>query len=110
VVAQYEAILALGSLPSPAASTSLLKTLLDTRCFFRVRMEAAYAIARCAIPQTDWVGLLHLTKTFQHKYCYPPTHATTFRLSDATIPCMPKPNDFSSLAEYYLQKVSEDAF
>lgn len=105
VVAQYEAILALGSLPSPAASTSLLKTLLDTRCFFRVRMEAAYAIARCAIPQTEWVGLLHLTKTFQHKYCYPPTHATTFRLSDATIPCMPKPNDFSSLAEYYLQKV-----
>ncbi|KAK3839214.1 MAG: hypothetical protein JOS17DRAFT_670950, partial [Linnemannia elongata] len=104
VVAQYEAILALGSLPSPAASTSLLKTLLDTRCFFRVRMEAAYAIARCAIPQTEWVGLLHLTKTFQHKYCYPPTHATTFRLSDATIPCMPKPNDFSSLAEYYLQK------
>ncbi|KAH7057737.1 hypothetical protein BKA57DRAFT_385108, partial [Linnemannia elongata] len=104
VVAQYEAILALGSLPSPAASTSLLKTLLDTRCFFRVRMEAAYAIARCAIPQTEWVGLLHLTKTFQHKYCYPPTHATTFRLSDPTIPCMPKPNDFSSLAEYYLQK------
>ncbi|KAG0279219.1 hypothetical protein BGZ95_001952 [Linnemannia exigua] len=108
VVAQYEAILALGSLPSPAASTSLLKTLLDTRCFFRVRMEAAYAIARCAIPQTEWVGLLHLTKTFQHKYCYPPTHATTFRLSDATIPCMPKPNDFSSLAEYYLQKVRQD--
>ncbi|KAF9948419.1 hypothetical protein BGZ72_009665 [Mortierella alpina] len=104
VVAQYEAILALGSLPSPAASTSLLKTLLDTRCFFRVRMEAAYAIGRCALPQTDWVGLLHLTKTFQHKYCYSPTHSTTFQSPDGTIPCMPKPNDFSSLAEYYVQK------
>ncbi|KAI8597334.1 hypothetical protein EDD21DRAFT_327148, partial [Dissophora ornata] len=104
VVAQYEAIQALENLPSPAASTSLLKTLLDTRCFFRVRMEAAYAIARCATPQTDWVGLLHLTKTFQHKYCYPPTHATNFQSPDGTIPCMPKPNDFSSLAEYYVQK------
>ncbi|KAF9285687.1 hypothetical protein BGZ68_003650 [Mortierella alpina] len=104
VVAQYEAILALGSLPSPAASTSLLKTLLDTRCFFRVRMEAAYAIGRCALPQTDWVGLLHLTKTFQHKYCYSPTHSTTFQSPDGAIPCMPKPNDFSSLAEYYVQK------
>ncbi|KAG0202210.1 hypothetical protein BGX28_005202 [Mortierella sp. GBA30] len=104
VVAQYEAILALGSLPSPAASTSLLKILLDTRCFFRVRMEAAFAIAKCAIPQTDWVGLLHLTKTFQHKYCYPPTHSTTFQSPDGTIPCMPKPNDFSSLAEYFVQK------
>ncbi|KAG0354057.1 hypothetical protein BGZ54_001872, partial [Gamsiella multidivaricata] len=104
VVAQYEAILALGRLPSPAASTSLLKTLLDTRCFFRVRTEAAHAIARCAVPQTDWVGLLHLIKTFQHKYCYPPTHATNFQSPDGTIPCMPKPNDFSSLAEYYIQK------
>jgi len=107
VVAQYEAILALGRLPSPAASTSLLKTLLDTRVFFRVRMEAAYSIARCSIPQTDWVGLLHLTKTFQYKHCYPPTHITDFQSPDGTIPCMPKPNDFSSIAEYYVQKVSQ---
>ena len=105
VVAQYEAILALGSLPSPAASTSLLKTLLDTRCFFRVRMEAAYAVAKCAGAATEWVGLLHLIKTFQQRYCYPSMHITTFQDPNSTIPCMPKPNDFSSLAEYYVQKV-----
>ncbi|KAI1321818.1 hypothetical protein EDD11_000094 [Mortierella claussenii] len=104
VVAQYEAIMALAFVSSATASTSLLKTLLDTRCFFRVRAEAAYGIARCATAKTDWVGLLHLTKTFQHKFCYPPTHSTTFESPDGTIPCMPKPNDFSSLAEYYVQK------
>ncbi|KAG0100029.1 hypothetical protein BGZ93_004620 [Podila epicladia] len=107
VVAQYEAIRALSDVPSQAASTTLLKTLLDNRCFFRVRMESAYAIAKCAIPDTNMVGLVHLVKTFQHRYCYPPTHSTTFLAEDGTmgsIYCMPKPNDFSSLAEYYVQK------
>ncbi|KAF9409000.1 hypothetical protein BGZ94_002120, partial [Podila epigama] len=107
VVAQYEAIIALGNDPSAAASTSLLKTLLDNRCFFRVRMEAAHAMAKCAVPETNMVGLLHLVKTFQNRFCYPPTHSTTFLAPDGTIGsiyCMPKPNDFSSLTEYYVQK------
>ncbi|RUS23026.1 hypothetical protein BC937DRAFT_93382, partial [Endogone sp. FLAS-F59071] len=105
-VAQYEAIEALKAQPSVTASTSLLRALMDQKCFYRIRMEAAYALAKCATPELDWVGLLQLTKAFQKRFCYP---SSTFadQVSEGEIPvlpCIPKPNNFSSLTEYFIQK------
>ncbi|OZJ04517.1 hypothetical protein BZG36_02242 [Bifiguratus adelaidae] len=104
VVAQYDALQALSSMPSLPTSTSLLRALLDPKCFYRIRMEAAYTLAKCATPALRWVGLLQLTKTFQRSFCYS-TAADSF--ADDELPivvCVPKPNDFSTLTEYYVQK------
>ncbi|RUP51965.1 LOW QUALITY PROTEIN: hypothetical protein BC936DRAFT_144128 [Jimgerdemannia flammicorona] len=105
-VAQYEAIEALKAQPTLTASTSLLRALMDQKCFYRIRMEAAYALAKCATPELEWVGLLQLTKAFQKRFCYQ-SSASTGHVPEGEIPvlpCIPKPNNFSSLTEYFVQK------
>ncbi|KAL1919293.1 uncharacterized protein VTP21DRAFT_1986 [Calcarisporiella thermophila] len=117
VVAQVDAVRALGTMPSTACSTTLVKAMMDPKCFYRIRMDAAFSLAKCAIAQTDWIGLFHLTKAFQARYCYAPVSQGVSELEGngyssfydselrrACVPCVPKSNDFSSLTEYFLQK------
>ncbi|KAK9711008.1 hypothetical protein K7432_008112, partial [Basidiobolus ranarum] len=106
VVAQIEAIEALSNCPSPATSTSLMRTMMDPKCFYRIRMEGAFALAKCAIPQLDWIGLHHLFKIFQKRYCY----ASTTSDGDGDIAIVPKPNNFSGFTEYFVQKAIVAAF
>ncbi|PIA16200.1 Bromodomain-domain-containing protein [Coemansia reversa NRRL 1564] len=69
VVAQLEAVDALQHLPSAAASTTLMRTVMDARVFYRVRVDAALALARFATPQLGWIGLHHLVKIYKRRYC-----------------------------------------
>ncbi|KAH8552281.1 hypothetical protein BGW37DRAFT_304462 [Umbelopsis sp. PMI_123] len=111
VVAQYEALEALKTMPSPMTSTSLLRAIMDQRCFYRIRMQAATALARCARPDINWIGLLQLTKIFQKKYCFTPANEDAF--IDPVLPmvqCIPRPNNFSNLVDYFLQKAVVAAF
>ncbi|KAM3578379.1 hypothetical protein VKS41_009125 [Umbelopsis sp. WA50703] len=111
VVAQYEALEALKTMPSPMTSTSLLRAIMDQRCFYRIRMQAATALARCAMPDLNWVGLLQLTKIFQTKYCFPPHNEDAF--VDPVLPmvqCIPRPNNFSNFVDYFVQKAIVAAF
>ncbi|KAI8388692.1 Bromodomain-containing protein [Radiomyces spectabilis] len=111
VVAQHEAIEALKHMPSFPTSTSLLRALMDPKCFYKIRMEAAYALASCATPSLDWVGLLQLNKMFQKRYCFPV--GSSHMEVDDDIPmelAIPKPNNFSNLPEYFLQKAVVIAF
>lgn len=125
VVAQLEAVHALARLQTSIVSSSLAKTVLVTNYFYRVRMEAAMALVavgtwclssfsslRLPSLQTckrelNYVGLFYLFKVFQTRYCFEPEHESTdafhFR-------CIPRPNDFSDLAEYHLRKVSGWSF
>ncbi|KAI9315007.1 hypothetical protein BX666DRAFT_1965766 [Dichotomocladium elegans] len=111
VVAQYEALHALKRMPSLQTSTSLLRALLDPKCFYKIRMDAAYTLASCALPELDWVGLLQLNKVFYRRFCF---SLNSSRVDmDDTIPvtlAIPRPNNFSNLPDYFLQKSMVIAF
>ncbi|CAO3616923.1 unnamed protein product [Cunninghamella echinulata] len=112
VVAQHEAICALQHMPSLQTSTSLLRALLDSKCFYKIRMESAYALASCANPNLNWVGLLQLGKMFNQRYCFPTTSSHEMDV-DEDIPlslAIPKPNNFSSIPDYFIQKAVIIAF
>ncbi|KAK9727982.1 hypothetical protein K7432_001434 [Basidiobolus ranarum] len=83
-----------------------MRTMMDPKCFYRIRMEGAFALAKCAIPQLDWIGLHHLFKIFQKRYCY----ASTTSDGDGEIAIVPKPNNFSVFTEYFVQKAIVAAF
>ncbi|KAI9488830.1 hypothetical protein BDB00DRAFT_25073 [Zychaea mexicana] len=116
VVAQYEAVSALKRMASLQTSTSLLRALLDPKCFYKIRMEAAYALSSCAKPELHWVGLLQLNKMFQRRFCFP-LPPSYMDIDDDNkhhhLPItrvIPKPNDFSNLGDYFLQKAAVVAF
>ncbi|XP_055962233.1 transcription initiation factor TFIID subunit 2 isoform X2 [Mercurialis annua] len=91
VVAQAQAIAALEALPQLSFSVvnSLNNFLGDSKAFWRVRIEAAFALANTASEESDWSGLLHLVKFYKS------------RRFDATIG-LPKPNDFHDFPEYFV--------
>lgn len=108
-------------MPSPIVSSNLTKTVLVSNYFFRIRMEATLALIsvscsasfcqntieldlpeQCATKAQNYLGLFHLFKLFQSRYCFEPEVETQdpfgFR-------CIPKTNDFRDVTEYYLKKV-----
>ncbi|KAM5571088.1 transcription initiation factor TFIID subunit 2 [Rosa sericea] len=89
VVAQAQAIAMLESLPQLPFSVvnALNNFLIDSKAFWRVRIEAAFALANTASEDTDWAGLLHLVTFYKS------------RRFDANIG-LPKPNDFHDIPEY----------
>ncbi|KAK9365648.1 hypothetical protein V1509DRAFT_655322 [Lipomyces kononenkoae] len=92
VVAQYECIKYFADAkPSPIYSTILVRTLMDRRYYYGIRMEAALTLAKYAIPELDWIGRYHLLKAFQVMFCFP----------DSLIP---EANEFSDFTTYFLQK------
>ena len=55
-----------------------------------------------AVPSIDYLGLFYLLKLYQTRFCFPPPEET---LDPFQIHCVPKPNDFSDMPEYFLQLV-----
>ncbi|KAJ2611663.1 hypothetical protein H4S08_003050 [Coemansia sp. RSA 1365] len=102
VVAQLEAVDALQHLPSAAASTTLMRTVMDARVFYRVRVDAALALARFATPQLGWIGLHHLG-SYHGKS---PSNQTPLEDPDdepLLAPRLPRPNNFANIGEYFTQ-------
>ena len=96
-------------MPSLPTSTSLLRALLDSKCFYKIRMEAAYALAKGGGGDNNWVGLHQLYKMFQNRYCFAPSGGAIPEDDDAEDPltwtqAIPKPNNFSNLGDYFVQK------
>ncbi|KAE8675596.1 Transcription initiation factor TFIID subunit 2 [Hibiscus syriacus] len=91
VVAQAQAITSLESLPelSFPVLKALNNFLTDTKAFWRVRIEAAFALASTSSEETDMAGLQHLVKFYKS------------RRFDTDIG-LPKPNDFSDFPEYFV--------
>ncbi|TIB11129.1 hypothetical protein E3P92_02992 [Wallemia ichthyophaga] len=101
VVAQLEAVHALKSIPSKLVSTQLTRTVLVTNYFFRIRMEAAMVLHTCATPELDYVGMFHLFKIFQSRFCYPPPQEI---MDPFGFKCIPLANNFDDLSEYFVRK------
>ncbi|XP_060205603.1 transcription initiation factor TFIID subunit 2 isoform X2 [Lycium barbarum] len=91
VVAQAQAIATLESLPqlSFAVVNALNNFLCDSKAFWRIRIEAAFALASTASEETDWAGLTHLVAFYKT------------RRFNANIG-LPKPNDFRDFPEYFV--------
>lgn len=110
---------ALSRQPNPIVSSTLTKTVLVTNYFHRIRAEAAIALVnvgvcdsfqknirmnfnpQCATRRLDYIGLFHLFKLFL-RYCYEPEDPNQDLFSHKYVP---RPNDFSDLAEYFVRKV-----
>lgn len=92
VVAQYEAVTFFSSQPPNAIHSSiLLRTLIDRRYFYGIRILAAFGIATCAVEQLKFLGKFHLIKAFQTMFCFPGS-------------LVPKANDFRDFPNYLVQK------
>ncbi|KDQ63029.1 hypothetical protein JAAARDRAFT_29020 [Jaapia argillacea MUCL 33604] len=100
VVAQLEALHALAKQPNAIVSSTLTRTVLVSNYFFRIRCEAAAALVTCAIRRLDFLGLFHLFKLFL-RYCYEPDDQDQDLF---TYTYVPRPNDFSDIAEYFVRK------
>ncbi|CAG8459201.1 19550_t:CDS:10 [Racocetra persica] len=94
VIAHYEAIKALSKKPSRACSTTLMRTIRDWRYYYRIRMDAALAMAKCATNDLDFIGISQLMKIYETDYCERRIEGGFF----------PKINDFSDWEEYYVQR------
>ncbi|KAJ2156501.1 hypothetical protein GGF46_005146 [Coemansia sp. RSA 552] len=111
VVAQLDAVDALQHQPpSAAASTTLMRTVMDARVFYRVRVDAALALARFATQDLDWIGLHHLVRIYKRRYCVPPGSDGSDGSDgsgdseDLLAPRLPRPNNFANIGEYFTQK------
>ncbi|KAA1114250.1 hypothetical protein PGT21_001821 [Puccinia graminis f. sp. tritici] len=101
VVAQLEAVRALKTLPSKVVSSHLCRVVLISEYFFRIRIEAVLALVSCATSRCGFLGLFHLLKLFQSRYCYPPQVEPD---SPWHIRAIPKPNQFDNFADYFIRK------
>ncbi|KAG1893915.1 uncharacterized protein F5891DRAFT_1256836 [Suillus fuscotomentosus] len=100
VVAQLEAVNALAKQSTAIISSTFTKTVLVSNYYYRIRCEAAMALVHCAIRKLDFLGLFHLFKLFL-RYCYDPEDPNQDLFAHTYVP---KPNDFSDLAEYFVRK------
>jgi transcription initiation factor TFIID subunit 2 len=92
VVAHLEAIQRLSQLnPTHLLSSVFVRTLMDSRYFYGVRVEAAKALVNCAGEQLDRIGLFHLKMAFRTLFCQEGKAGMT------------KPNDFSDLRLYRIR-------
>ncbi|RCK67678.1 Transcription initiation factor TFIID subunit 2 [Candida viswanathii] len=93
IEAQLEAIRYFGELEktNKVYCTALVRTLMDDRYFYGVRIAAAQALADCSNEGNDFIGAGYLLKAYKHLYCFP----------DSTIP---RSNDFGDFRSFMLQK------
>ncbi|CCH43782.1 Transcription initiation factor TFIID subunit 2 [Wickerhamomyces ciferrii] len=82
--------------PSTLYSSILLRTLLDSRYYYGVRLEAAKGMAKYAKEKSNWIGLKHLLTAFKRLYCF----------ENSSIPF---PNEFSDFPSYFLKKAIPEA-
>ncbi|WVF68463.1 hypothetical protein IAT40_003229 [Kwoniella sp. CBS 6097] len=101
VIAQLEAINHMRVYPTPVIASELARTVLVKNYYFRVRMEAARALAAYNLSECDYIGYYLVLKLFQTFFCQPPSNP------NAEAPEMelrPVPNDFTNFADYFVKK------
>ncbi|KXS15137.1 Bromodomain-domain-containing protein [Gonapodya prolifera JEL478] len=98
VVAQYDAILAFRSERYQNGILMMAVLIRQKAFFYRVRMEAAYALASYTAQIKHPCGLDQLMQLYRVLFCVPPT-------AGADEPfVVPARNDFDDFAEYFVRK------
>ncbi|CAK9440025.1 uncharacterized protein LODBEIA_P41250 [Lodderomyces beijingensis] len=93
VEAQYDAVQFFANVEKPSViyCTSLLRTFLDRRYFYGIRIEAARALAMCSNQGNEFIGAKYLIQAFKFLYCFPGS-------------LIPKSNDFSDIKSFLVQR------
>ncbi|ODV98012.1 hypothetical protein PACTADRAFT_63704 [Pachysolen tannophilus NRRL Y-2460] len=78
--------------PSSLYSSILVRTLMDERYFYGVRLEAAMGLAKFAKEEVGFIGMKHLLKAFHELYCFKTNY-------------IPLPNDFSNFTKFFVLKI-----
>ncbi|KAI8807309.1 hypothetical protein BJ742DRAFT_661105, partial [Cladochytrium replicatum] len=110
VVAQYEAVQALYRMPTVSSANALYSIMTDPKTYFRIRCDAAHALVSCATESLNWIGLNLLLRAYHDRLPLQQDSALQEFPGgklDVTSPmswCMPKPNQFESFQEYFVQK------
>ncbi|CAL1530604.1 unnamed protein product [Lymnaea stagnalis] len=98
IVAQFEAIEALGRFPTPSSRYALTDTIENEECYYRVRQDACYCLAKIAnLMVGTWTG--------------PPAMIAIFRkmFGSHSCPAIVRQNNFSNFHHYYLLKTMPQA-
>ncbi|KAJ3174070.1 hypothetical protein HDU88_000037 [Geranomyces variabilis] len=101
VDAQLEAIEGLHQLPSLGTCNVLFAFVTDKTAFYGLRMEAAYALAKCVSELGSEAVEKYLLKPYRDKYC--------LSIDDGSASVYPKSHDFTELQEYYVKKAAVSA-
>lgn len=93
IEAQLEAVRYFGELEKTniVYCTTLVRTLMDERYFYGVRIAAAQALAGCSNEGNNFIGTDYLLQAFRSLYCFPGS-------------IIPRSNDFSDFRSFMLQK------
>ncbi|CAH6719009.1 transcription initiation factor TFIID subunit 2 [[Candida] jaroonii] len=99
VEAQFEAVNFFGRSKNPIIPycTTLIRTIMDSRYYYGVRIGAAQALASFSRPENNFIGLPYLIRVYQKLFCFP----------NSTIPLA---NDFSDLPSFLIQKSFANIF
>ncbi|XP_061529597.1 transcription initiation factor TFIID subunit 2 isoform X1 [Phycodurus eques] len=93
VVAQEEAISALETFPTPASRLALTDILEQEQCFYEVRMQACFCLAKIANAMVStWQGPPAMKSLFTRMFCC------------KSCPTIVKTNNFINFQSYFLQK------
>uniref|UniRef100_A0A672LV18 Transcription initiation factor TFIID subunit 2 n=1 Tax=Sinocyclocheilus grahami TaxID=75366 RepID=A0A672LV18_SINGR len=93
VVAQEEAISALEIFPTPASRLALTDILEQDQCFYKVRMQACFCLAKIANSMmSTWTGPPAMKSLFTRMFCC------------KSCPNIVKTNNFINFQSYFLQK------
>ncbi|ODV87591.1 hypothetical protein CANARDRAFT_26971, partial [[Candida] arabinofermentans NRRL YB-2248] len=84
-------------------STILLRTLMDKRYFYGIRIEAAKGLALMSKEDNDHLGMKYLLKAFKSLYCYNGDIKKNFSEFDP-VEYLPLPNDFSDFSSFFVLK------
>lgn len=96
VIAQQEAIASLRRDPTDAVVEALEKVLNDPKCFYRIRIEAAEALAGCVPNPDTHIGGLKLISFYNKGFA--------LQSSETLVVPVPRPNNFEALQSYFIQK------
>lgn len=105
VEAQYEAIRHFATVNRPGLfhARVLLRTLIDARYYYGIRVEAAKALAKISSEENDHIGMRFLLKAYKHLYCYDNKIVKGYSELDAH-EYLPRPTDFSDFSNLYVSQ------
>lgn len=115
VTAQSEAIKALERYPTPATRLALTDIIENENCFYKVRCEATFCLAKVIAPFSVPVNRVpNFGFTFQvanemvSSWAGPPAMLMIFRKLFGSFSCqhIVRQNNFANFQHYFLQKVS----
>lgn len=105
VNAQVESIHHFSSVPRPGIfhAKVLLRTLVDVRYYYGVRVEAAKALAKISSEENDHIGMRLLLKAYKYLYCIDNQISSSLNELDYK-QYVPKPNDFSDFSNLFVSQ------